>query len=62
MDKQLDVLFLGRLFPKQKGPAIRQKASVDMQDAANVLQWNIIYELWKGYHEQQIEAGLDQGR
>lgn len=42
MDKQLDVLFLGRLFPKQKGPAIRQKARVDMQDAANVLQWNLI--------------------
>ena len=38
----MDVLFLGRLFPKEKGPAIRQKASVDMQDAANVLQWNLI--------------------
>ena len=38
----MDILFLGRLFPRDNGPAIRQKARVDMQDAANVLQWNLI--------------------
>ena len=42
MERQMDILFLGRLFPRDNGPAIRQKARVDMQDAANVLQWNLI--------------------
>lgn len=42
MNEKWDILFLGRLFPKQKGDAIRKKATVDMQDAANVLQWNLI--------------------
>ena len=42
MERNLDILFLGRLFPKNKGSALRKKARVDMQDAANVLQWNLI--------------------
>lgn len=42
MDGEIDILFLGRLFPKQKGAALRKKARADMQDAANVLQWNLI--------------------
>lgn len=37
-----DILFLGRMFPKDDECLIRKKARVDMQDAANVLQWNII--------------------
>ncbi len=42
MSSKLDILFLGRLFPLEKGSALREKATVDMQDAANVLQWNLI--------------------
>lgn len=47
-----DVLFLGRLFPKNKESELRAKARVDMQDAANVLQWNLINGL--------IENGVSQ--
>lgn len=37
-----DILFLGRMFPWEADQQIRRKARVDMQDAANVLQWNLI--------------------
>ena len=47
-----DILFLGRLFPKNKEKELRAKARVDMQDAANVLQWNLIHGL--------IENGISQ--
>ena len=38
----IDILFLGRLFSRENEKEIRAKARVDMQDAANVLQWNLI--------------------
>ena len=38
----LDVLFLGRLFPREKEQEIKGKMKTGMQDAANALQWNII--------------------
>lgn len=38
----LDVLFLGRLFPREKESEIKSKMKTGLQDAANVLQWNII--------------------
>ena len=38
----LDILFLGRLFPKEKETEIKAKMKTGMQDAANALQWNII--------------------
>ncbi len=37
-----DILFLGRMFPLGADGEIRKKQRVDMQDAANVLQWNLI--------------------
>ncbi len=37
-----DVLFLGRLFPREKEQEIKGKMKTGMQDAANALQWNII--------------------
>lgn len=37
-----DILFLGRLFPREKEQEIKNKMKTGMQDAANVLQWNII--------------------
>lgn len=37
-----DILFLGRLFPREKEQEIKSKMKTGMQDAANVLQWNII--------------------
>ena len=39
---ELDILFLGRLFPKEKETEIKIKMKTGMQDAANALQWNII--------------------
>ena len=42
MFDNLDILFLGRLFSRKNEKEIRAKARVDMQDAANVLQWNLI--------------------
>ena len=38
----LDILFLGRLFPKGHEVEIKCKMKTGMQDAANALQWNII--------------------
>lgn len=38
----LDLLFLGRLFPREKETEIKNKMKTGMQDAANALQWNII--------------------
>ena len=42
MFNEIDILFLGRLFSRENEKQIRSKARVDMQDAANVLQWNLI--------------------
>lgn len=47
MSENISVLFLGRLFPKNNEKQIREKATVDMQDAANVFQWNIINGLFE---------------
>ena len=38
----LDILFLGKLFPRGKESEIKNKMKTGMQDAANALQWNII--------------------
>jgi glycosyltransferase involved in cell wall biosynthesis len=38
----LDILFLGKLFPREKEQEIKSKMKSGMQDAANALQWNII--------------------
>lgn len=38
----LDILFLGRLFPREKEAEIKAKMRTGMQDAANALQWNIL--------------------
>ena len=38
----LDILFLGKLFPREKEREIKEKMKTGMQDAANALQWNII--------------------
>lgn len=40
--EQLDILFLGKFFPKEKEAKIKLKMKSGMQDAANALQWNII--------------------
>ncbi len=37
-----DILFLGRLFPREYEAEIKSKMKTGMQDAANALQWNII--------------------
>lgn len=39
---KLDILFLGRLFPRDIEADIKAKMKTGMQDAANALQWNII--------------------
>lgn len=39
---KVDILFLGRLFPREKEAEIKSKMKTGMQDAANALQWNII--------------------
>lgn len=39
---ELDILFLGRLFPREFEQSIKQKMKRGMSDAANALQWNII--------------------
>lgn len=39
---EFDILFLGKLYPKEKEFAIKSKMKTGMQDAANTLQWNII--------------------
>lgn len=46
----IDVLFLGRLFPREKEKEIKNKMKTGLQDAANVLQWNII----DGFEENDI--------
>lgn len=46
----LDVLFLGRLFPREKEQEIKGKMKTGLQDAANALQWNII----DGFEENDI--------
>ncbi len=46
----LDVLFLGRLFPREKEQEIKSKMKTGLQDAANALQWNII----DGFEENKI--------
>lgn len=38
----LDILFLGKVFPKEKEAEIKAKMKSGMQDAGNALQWNII--------------------
>lgn len=38
----LDILFLGKFFPKETERDVRQKMKTGMQDAANVLQWHLI--------------------
>ena len=38
----LDILFLGRMFPREAEAQIKSKMKTGMQDAANALQWNII--------------------
>lgn len=39
---KLDILFLGKLFPREFEANIKSKMKTGMQDAANALQWNII--------------------
>lgn len=39
---QLDICFLGKIFPKQIEAQIKSKMKTGMQDAGNALQWNII--------------------
>lgn len=39
---KVDILFLGRLFPRENETEIKSKMKTGMQDAANALQWNII--------------------
>lgn len=51
VEQNLDMLFLGRLFPPVDEEKVRCKARVDMQDAAIQLQWNLI----KGFVENGIE-------
>lgn len=38
----IDMLFLGRLFPREKEQEIKSKMKTGLQDAANALQWNLI--------------------
>ena len=42
MDKSLDILFLSKLFPREREHEIKSKMKTGMQDAANALQWNVI--------------------
>lgn len=39
---ELDILFLGRLFPRETEQDVKKKMKTGMADAANALQWNII--------------------
>lgn len=39
---ELDILFLGKLFPREKEAEIKAKMKAGMQDAANALQYHII--------------------
>lgn len=39
---KFDILFLGKLFPREKEKEIKSKMKTGMQDAGNALQWNII--------------------
>lgn len=38
----MDIVFLTNLYPKENENEIRSKMSVDMNDAANTLQWNLV--------------------
>lgn len=38
----LDILFLGKLFPREAETEIKRNMKTGMQDAANALQWNLI--------------------
>lgn len=39
---KIDMLFLGRLFPREREQEIKGKMKTGLQDAANALQWNLI--------------------
>ena len=41
----LDILFIGKVFPAEKEAEIKSKMKTGMQDAGNALQWNIIHGL-----------------
>ena len=41
----LDILFIGKVFPVEKEAEIKSKMKTGMQDAGNALQWNIIHGL-----------------
>lgn len=41
----LDIMFIGKLFPLEKEAEIKGKMKTGMQDAGNALQWNIIHGL-----------------
>lgn len=59
MFKNIDILFLGSLYPKKNEQQIRSKVFSDMQDAANVFQWNIINGLiTNGIQNMQIVSLL----
>lgn len=38
----MSIIFLTNLYPKEQEQEIRSKMSMDMNDAANVLQWNLV--------------------
>ena len=39
---KIDMLFLGKLFPREREQEIKGKMKTGLQDAANALQWNLI--------------------
>lgn len=45
-----DILFLGKLFPKEIEIEVKNKMKTGMQDAANALQWNIINGIDENNH------------
>lgn len=51
MNQGPDILFLGRMFPPVNEESVRSKARVDMQDAANQLQWNLV----NGFAENEVK-------
>ncbi len=40
--EKMDIVFLTNLYPKENDKEVRSKMSVDMNDAANALQWNLV--------------------